>query len=68
MTNGFENEADGPLPFEHSNNEDKTLFYDTAKFSDREILDMEIKSISSVCADEEAHLPTINQFNQTNKM
>jgi len=69
-TNGFEfGEADGPAaPFEQAAGE-KKLFYETAKFNPRELIEMGDMSVSS-CKDfqEEAHLPTINLFKQNNRM
>ena len=60
-TNGFE--QDEQKFFEQGAIDGKKLFYETAKFNPRELLDMVDLSVSSSKdAEEEAHLPTINLF------
>ena len=71
-THGFEKE-DGQLESQFSNrpgsvkfNQDKkTVFYETAKFNPRQLIDLVDQTVSSCNdAEDEAHLPEINFFNQ----
>ena len=76
-THGFEKE-DGQLDSQFSNRqgsvkfnqEKKTVFYETAKFNPRQLIDLADQTISSCNdAEDEAHLPEINFFNQqSNRM
>ena len=76
-THGFEKE-DGQLESQFSNrpgsvkfNQDKkTVFYETAKFNPRQLIDLVDQTVSSCNdAEDEAHLPEINFFNQhSNRM
>lgn len=67
-THGFEKEeANGPessaFEMEEAPNK-KKVFYETAKFNPRSLIDL-VDLASSSCneAEEEAHLPEINNFN-----
>ena len=70
-TNGFEKE-EGQLDSQVSNRrgnngEKKAVFYETAKFNPRQLIDL-VDPTASSCneAEDEAHLPEIQFFNQQN--
>lgn len=72
-THGFEKEADRLSPamgiVEEGVEKGPKNFYETAKFDPSELLNMVDDTISSCNeAEDEAHLPQINFFNQQNRM
>ena len=69
-TQGFGNkDADGPLGQDSLNESGKGKFYETAKFNPRSLIDLVEQTVSSCNeAEDEAHLPEIQFFNQSSRM